>query len=177
MFVWSSVLCVCVLSGYPAGGQTRDCSVSVRSLRLSCRRSNTRLFCVCALSLRLSCRRSNTRRWPYIGLLLAHCLQRLANISPVFSYRVLFDVTLNLGQRHRRRANIKPALVQSIVTVPQTCRYLFYVCGLWSSRQARSGRTVLVQCWPTVCGAGSALYRHWVDVILFVVLTMGAIAQ
>ena len=28
-------------------------------------------------------------------------------------YRVLFDATLNVGQRHRRRANITLALVSS----------------------------------------------------------------
>ena len=69
----------CVLSVYPAGGQTRDCSVSVRSLRLSCR------------------------------LLLAHRLRRSANISPVLGYRVVFDSTLNVGQVHSWRANINPA--------------------------------------------------------------------
>ena len=62
-------LCLCVLSVYHAGGQTR--------------------------------------------LLLAHCLQRSANISPVLGCRVVFDATLNVGQRHRWRANINPALVQS----------------------------------------------------------------
>ena len=64
-------------------------------------------------SLRLSCRRSNTRRWPNVGLLLAHRLRRWANISPVLGYRVVFDATLNVGQRHRRRANINPALASS----------------------------------------------------------------
>ena len=97
-------------------------------------------------SLSLSCRRSNTRCWPNVGLLLAHRLRRSTTISPVLSYRVVFDATLNVGQRHRRRANINPPLVQSIVTVPPTCRNLLYVCGLWSSRQARSVRPVLVQC-------------------------------
>ena len=57
-------------------------------------------------SLCLSCNRLNTRRWPDVGLLLAHRLQRWANISPVLGYRVLFDCTLNVGQRHSRRANI-----------------------------------------------------------------------
>ena len=71
-------------------------------------------FCVCAFfSLCLSCRRSNTRRWPNVGLLLAHRLWRWANISSVLGYRVVFDATLHVGQRHRRRANINPAFVQS----------------------------------------------------------------
>ena len=75
-------------------------------------------LCVLSLpvhSLRLSCRRANTRRWPNVGLLLAHRLRRWDNISRVLGYRVLFDATLNVGQRHRRRANINPAFVQSIV--------------------------------------------------------------
>ena len=108
-------------------------------------------------SLRLSCRLSNTRRWPNVGLLLAHRLLRWANISSVLGYRVVFDATLNVGQRNRRRDNINPALVQIIVSVPLMCRYLLYVCGLWSSRQARSVRPGLVQCWPTVCAVGLAL--------------------
>ena len=32
-------------------------------------------------------------------------------ISPVLGYRVVFDATLNVGQPHRRRANINPAFV------------------------------------------------------------------
>ena len=71
----------------------------------------------------LSCRRSYTRRWPNAGLMLAHRLWGWANISPVFGYCVVFSVTLNVGQRHRRRANINPALVQSIVPVPPACQY------------------------------------------------------
>ena len=62
-------------------------------------------------SLRLSFRRSNTRRWPNAGLLLANPLQCWADISSVLGYPVLFDATLNVGQRHRRRANINPAFV------------------------------------------------------------------
>ena len=75
-------------------------------------------FCVCACcSLSLSCRRSNMRLWPNVGLLLAHRLRRWANISPVLG--VVFDVTPNVGQRHRRQANINPSFVQSIVRVLQ----------------------------------------------------------
>ena len=77
-------------------------------------------FCVCAFcSLRLSCRRSNTRCWPNVVLLLAHRLRRWANISPVLGYCVVFDATLHVGQRHRRRTNINPAFVKSIVQVLQ----------------------------------------------------------
>ena len=80
------------------------------------------------ISLRrfLSCRRSNTRRWPNAGLMLAHRLRRWSNISPVLGYRVVFGATLNVGQRRRRRTNIDPALVQSIVPLQllPTCMYL-----------------------------------------------------
>ena len=55
--------------------------------------------------------------------MLAHCLQCWANINPVLGYHVVFGATLNVGQRHRQRANINPALVQSILPVPPACRY------------------------------------------------------
>ena len=118
-------------------------------------------------SPRLSCRRSNTRRWPNVGLLLAHRLWRSASISPVLGYRVVFDATLNVGQRHRRPANINPALVQSIVTVPPT--FIYVACD-------RPGRhEAFARCWysvgpqsaaQTYILGGSALCRHWVDVYL-----------
>ena len=69
-------------------------------------------------SLRLSCRRSNTKSRPDVGLLLAYHLWRWANISPVLVYRTVFDATLNVGQRHRWRDNISPALDQTM------CRYM-----------------------------------------------------
>ena len=69
-------------------------------------------------SLCLSCRWSNTSH--DAGLLLAHRLRRLANISPVLAgCRVVFVATLNMGQHHRRRTNINPVFVQSIVPVVQ----------------------------------------------------------
>ena len=40
-----------------------------------------------------------------------------ANVGPVLGNRVLFGATLNVGQFHRRRANINPALVQSSLLV------------------------------------------------------------
>ena len=45
-----------------------------------------------------------------------HCyesegLRSWVNISPVSGYRVVFDATLNVGQRHRRWANTNPAFV------------------------------------------------------------------
>ena len=46
--------------------------------------------------------------------MLAHRLRRWPNISPVLGYRVVLGDTLNVGQRHRRRANINPALDQSM---------------------------------------------------------------
>ena len=49
--------------------------------------------------------------------MLAHRLRRWPNISPVLDYRVVFGARLNVGQSRRRRANINPALVQSIVPV------------------------------------------------------------
>ena len=53
--------------------------------------------------------------------MLAYHLRRWTNIIPVISlsqgYCVMFDATLNVSQRHRRQANINPALVLSIVPV------------------------------------------------------------
>ena len=42
-----------------------------------------------------------------------HETQYRAIVSPVLGYRVVFDPTLNVGQRHRWRANINSALVSS----------------------------------------------------------------
>ena len=90
--------------------------------------------CVCRV---LSCpsvkrsRRSNTRHWLNAGLMLPHPLRRWPNIIPVLSYRVVFGVTLNVGQRHRIRANINPALVQSIVPVPSAWITLLGLYGYW----------------------------------------------
>ena len=33
-----------------------------------------------------------------------------------------------------------------------------------NSQQTRDVHPMLVQCWPTVCDAGPALYQHWVNV-------------
>ena len=79
-----------------------------QSVSLCCGES-IRLF---SLQRFLWYRPSITRCWPDAGLMLAHCLRRRASISPVLVY-----VTY-VGQRHRQRANINPALVHSIVTVP-----------------------------------------------------------
>ena len=55
---------------------------------------------LCLWVLSAMWRRSNMRRWHNARIMLAHRLQR-----------------------HKRRANINPALVQSIVPVPPACRY------------------------------------------------------
>ena len=83
------------------------------------------VLCVPFISVQrfLSCRRSNTRHWPRSGLMLALRLRRWANISPVLGNSVVFGATLNAGQRHRLRASMNTALVQSIVLVPPACRY------------------------------------------------------
>ena len=45
-------------------------------------------------------------------------LSQLTGLSlSVLGYRVVFDAMLNVGQRHRQRANINPAFVQA------SCRY------------------------------------------------------
>ena len=66
-------------------------------------------FCVCAFSLSIV-QAVKHETFTQCGA-MAHCLWRWANISPVLGYCVMFDATLNVGQRHRRRANINPAFV------------------------------------------------------------------
>ena len=104
----------------------------------------------------LSCRKSNMRRWPNAGLMVAHRLRRWANSSPVLGYCVMFGATLNVGQRHRRRPNINPALVQSIVPVPPACRY-------------RQHKVLTRAEWilASTGDAGPTFNRHWVSVGLY----------
>ena len=66
-------------------------------------------------SLHLSCRRSNTRRWPNVGLLLAHRLWRWANTSPVLGYRVAEcgPASQTAGQ-HKPRPNVAALLYMSL---------------------------------------------------------------
>ena len=101
----------------------------------------------------VSCRRSNTKRWPNAGLMLVHRLRCWPTISPVFGYRVVFSATLNVCQHHRRQANIIPALVQSILTIPPTCMY---------PQHEVLTRT---ECILASTGeAGPKFNRHWVSV-------------
>ena len=73
-----------------------------------------------------------------VGLLLAHRLWRWANISPVLGYRVVFDATLNVRQRH---ANINPAFAQSIEQVLQPAWSRPTDYGWMDTSQLR-------RCWP-----------------------------
>ena len=99
-------------------------------------------------SVHLSCRHSNTRRWPNVGLLLAHRLRRWTNISPVLGYCVAFDATLDVGQRHRRRANINsgPMSQHSVdrglkVYSLKERRYRGVLCwARWSATMVANGR-------------------------------------
>ena len=105
------------------------CFVSVRSL-LFCRRSNTRLFYVCAFSLSIL-KAVKHKTLTQCRAIVGPPPTTLSQHQPSIGLPcVVFDTALNVGLRHRRRANINPALVQSIVTLPPTCRYLLYVCDL-----------------------------------------------
>ena len=88
-------------------------------------------------SLRLSCRQSNTRRWPNVGLLLAHRLRCWANISPVLGYRVVVDARLNVSQRHRQRANINPALAPSSSYCTARARPIWIGLKVWRTNKRR----------------------------------------
>ena len=60
-----------------------------------------------------------TRCWANVGPPSTTLTQH----SPILGYRVVFGATLNVGQRHRRWANINPALVHSVVPILPACRY------------------------------------------------------
>ena len=75
-------------------------------------------FCVCAFSPSVM-QAVKHETLTQCRAIFGHLLRRWANISPVLGYRVVFDATLNVGQRHRRWANINRALVQSTVPVVQ----------------------------------------------------------
>ena len=102
------------------------------------------------------CRLSNTGRSPNAGLMLAHLLRRWANISPVLGQRLVFGATLNMGQCHRPRAYINPALVQRIVLVPPAC---------WYRQHEVLTRTEWILA--STGDAGPAFNRHWIGVGLY----------
>ena len=135
-------------------------------------RSSVSLCAVfCAVSLPfislqrvLSYRLSNTRRWPNAGLMLAHRLRRWADNSPVLRYHVVFGATLNVGQRHRQRANINPVLVQSIVHVlyrqhadKGTMKYWLGQNGYWPATALLAQHKIDIGSVSAVMAASSKL--------------------
>ena len=66
---------------------------------------------------------------------------------------------LNVGQRHRRLANINPVLVQSniIVTLPPTCRY--HTC-MYVAYDRPGRHEVFARCWYSVGPQSAALDRR-----------------
>ena len=115
--------------------------------------------------------------------------RRWANISPVLGYCVVFGASLNVGQRHRRRAKINQALVQSIVHEVLTRAELILTStgdagptfnrhwvgvGLYSppavctarpaAQQTWDVEPVLVWCWASIADGGPELEQHWVNV-------------
>ena len=107
-------------------------------------------FCVCVLSVY----HAVGQTWnvdPMPRWLLAHRLLHWANISPVLGYHVVFDARLNVGQRHRRRANINPAFVQRVVPILQPAWSRPTDYSWMDTSQHR-------RCWPnlkqTLCRVG-----------------------
>ena len=149
LFVRSAVLCLCILFVYPTGGQTQT------------------VLCLCSLSLYPA--GGQTRDvYPMSG----YCWPTVYDAQPT-----LAQYWVTVGQRHRRRANINPALVQSIVTVPPTCRY--FCMHVAYDRPAGMKRspgvgTVLVHSLRRRNGVVPALGGL---ISCFVVMTMGDIAQ
>ena len=69
---------------------------------------------------------ANTRRWPTAGLMLALRLRRWADIISVLGYHIVFGATLNVGQRHRRRANIEIHSLYAIYCPQETFNNINY---------------------------------------------------
>ena len=135
-----------------------------------------------------------TQKGRHIGLLLTThfynttvlCLWRWANISPVLGYRVVFDATLHVGQRHRWRANSNPAFIQSIVWVlqPAWSRPTDYGCmdtsqhrRLWPNIYQTLGgcqlalpdpqpskHEALNQCWFYAGPASQTVGQNWTSI-------------
>ena len=112
--VWSYYQCLLCLPSVRRGGDMLaylcPLSVSVAFCESVCPVH----FCPSLPIVQVVKHETLTQWWANAG----HGLWRWANISPVLGYPVMFGAKLNVGQRHRRLANINPALVQSIVPVP-----------------------------------------------------------
>ena len=77
------------------------------------------------------------------------------------SMRLSPSVGLMLSNRARRRPNIKPTLVQSLVfaVTPLHRAIPFFRGGVYN----HDVEPMLFWYWPTVCDAGPAIKRHWVN--------------
>ena len=93
----------------------------------------------------------------------------LIYISPLLGYHVVFGATLNVGQRHRRRANINSALVQSILPVLPAYRYRHHeVLTRIEWIQFPSNRNIcitFVQRRSNVFDVGTTLYKCYTNVL------------
>ena len=145
--------------------------VSVLSLCLSCRRSTLRsVLCLCVVLVYHA--GGQTRD---VDPMSGYCLRRWANISLVLGYPVVFDATLDVGQSHRQRDNINPALVQDIVSEygymlrkpiidPAMCRckYISLMPGhcvpRWQSIKRHWGVVYYVHVLTVLCLLGTV---HW----------------
>ena len=113
------------------------------------------LFCVCAFSPSIL-QAVKKRRWPNAGLLLAHRLLRSDNISPALGHHVMFDATLNVGQRHRRGPTLTQLWFKASWPYRQHagtfCMYVAY------DRPGRHG--AFTRCWYSVGPKSAALDRR-----------------
>ena len=113
-------------------------------------------------------------------------------LAQYLDYCVVFNATLNVGQRHRWQANINPALVQSIVPPAWSTNYgwmeipapatlaqhstviesvpasrptrLQQYAARPAAQQKRGVKPVLIWCWASVADSGPELDQHWVNV-------------
>ena len=116
-------------------------------------------------------------RGGYILLYLSLLISSSDLLFCVCAFSLSILQAVNVGQHHKRRANINPALVQSIVTVPPTCRYILYVCTKRSPGVAivlahslrhwmGVGWTYILLCCDDDGGYSSVDSTHWPSVDL-----------
>ena len=72
--------------------------------------SSSDQFCVCAFSLSIVQLGGQTRG---VDPMQGYCWPTVYGAEPTLAQYSVFDATLNVGQCHRRRANINPTLVSS----------------------------------------------------------------
>ena len=110
----------------------------------------TSVFCLCVLFSPSIMQAVKHETLTQCRTIVGPPLRCWANISPVLGYCVVFDATLHVGQRHRRRANITQFLFKAS-------------CGYYSQHEV--GLLTTVEWILASTGdAGPTFTRNWVGV-------------